>query len=166
MNISNKFLIKYAISLVLLLGMYQCSPVAIPSPAVVSQLETYNCLYGVVLHEAESESIKGKQAVADVVINRLRAKGYPSSICEVVQQHKQFSNISKTLSKPLESLYTASTAKVNAEVASVAYSALQTVLNDRRTSLKALYYHASYVRPAWSKHKKLLATIGRHKFYV
>jgi spore germination cell wall hydrolase CwlJ-like protein len=166
MTIPNKFLIKYIIALVLLLGMYQCSPVAVPSPAVVSQLETYNCLYGVVLHEAESESIKGKQAVADVVINRLRHKNYPSSVCEVVQQHKQFSNISKTLSKPLESLYTASTARVNAEVAKVAYESLQTVLNKSQTNVNALFYHASYVRPAWSKHKRLVAVIGKHKFYT
>jgi N-acetylmuramoyl-L-alanine amidase len=165
MNISNKFLIKYVISLVLL-AMYQCSPVAVPSPAVVSQLETYNCLYAVLLHESESESLQGKQAVADVVINRLRAKGYPSSVCEVVQQHKQFSNISKTLSKPLESLYTASTAKVNAEVASVAYSALQKVLSGSKTSMTALYYHANYVKPYWSKNKKLVAVIGNHRFYA
>jgi N-acetylmuramoyl-L-alanine amidase len=166
MNIPNKFLIKYAISLVLLLGMYQCSPVAIPSPAVVSQLETYNCMYSVVLHEAEGESIKGKQAVADVVINRLRSKGYPSSVCEVVTQHKQFSNISKTLSKATGRLYTASTAKVNAEIASVAYSALQKVLVGSKTSMKALFYHNTKVTPYWSKHKKLVAVIGRHKFYA
>jgi spore germination cell wall hydrolase CwlJ-like protein len=166
MNISNKFLIKYVISLVLLLGMYQCSPVAIPSPAVISQLETYNCLYGVVLHEAESESIKGKQAVADVVINRLRHKNYPSSVCEVVQQHKQFSNISKTLSKPPEQLYRASKPSVNTQVAKVAYDALQVVLSGSKTNMNALYYHANCVRPIWSKNKKLVATIGRHKFYA
>jgi N-acetylmuramoyl-L-alanine amidase len=166
MTIPNKFLIKYAISLVLLLGMYQCSPVAVPSPAVVSQLETYNCMYSVVLHEAEGESIKGKQAVADVVINRLRHKNYPSSVCEVVQQHKQFSNISKTLSKATGRLYTASTAKVNAEIASVAYSALQAVLNGSGTGMAALYYHSTNVKPYWSKHKKLVTIIGKHRFYT
>jgi spore germination cell wall hydrolase CwlJ-like protein len=29
----------------------------------------------------------------------------------------------------------------------------------------ALYYHASYVRPYWSKNKKYLSKVGLHKFY-
>lgn len=161
---------RYILSLflVLILGFCGIAPVnqQVPSPAVVSELETYNCFYAVVLHESESEPLKGKQAVADVVINRLRAKGYPSRVCEVVTQQKQFSNIYKTLSKPPEQLYTASKPSVNTQVARVAYNALQKVLSGSKTNMNALFYHADYVRPAWSKHKKLVAVIGRHKFYA
>ena len=156
--------------LVLTLGFCGVAPVGTqvpaPAPAVVSELETYNCFYAVVLHEAEAESIKGKKAVTDVVINRVRAKGYPSSVCEVVTQEKQFSYINRTLSKAPSSLYTASNKKVNAEVAKAAYEGLQSVLRGSRTGINALHYHANYVRPSWSKHKKLVAVIGKHRFYA
>ena len=29
----------------------------------------------------------------------------------------------------------------------------------------ALYYHAAYVRPYWSKNKKYLGKVGLHNFY-
>ena len=161
---------RYILSLFLVLTLCFCgvAPVNhdVPSPAITQEIETYNCFYAVVLHEAEAEPLKGKQAVAHVVINRLRAKGYPSSVCGVVTQSKQFSNISKTLRNPPSSLYNASKPSVNTQVARVAYEALQKVLVGSKTNMNALFYHADYVRPAWSKHKKLVAIIGKHKFYA
>jgi spore germination cell wall hydrolase CwlJ-like protein len=165
-----KVYLKYVIAVISLLLLSFCgtAPVKyqLPSPAMHQlQLQEYRCFYAVVLHEAEGESLKGKQAVADTVINRLRHKDYPSSVCDVVQQHKQFSNVNKTLSKPPNRLYNASTQKVNTEVASVAYNALQKVLNGKRTEIPALFYHNHSVKPKWALKKKVVAKIGKHTFY-
>lgn len=49
------------------------------------------CLATTIWYEARSESYKAKQAVAKVVLNRVKHKSYPNSICKVVKQRKQFS---------------------------------------------------------------------------
>jgi spore germination cell wall hydrolase CwlJ-like protein len=172
--VNTKYIFKYVVGIVLLLTLGFCGTAPVgtngytPVPTVhqhQATLDEYRCMYAVILHEAEGESIKGKQAVADVIINRLRHKNYPDSICKVVTQDKQFSYIHRTLRKAPNRLYNASTAKVNSEVATVAYNALNKVLNGSKTSINALYYHANYVRPSWASKKKLVAVVGKHRFY-
>lgn len=48
----------------------------------------------IAMAEAEDEGIKGKALVMRVVLNRVKSKGFPDSISEVVFQERQFSPIS------------------------------------------------------------------------
>lgn len=54
------------------------------------------CLALVVYYEARGESIRGQRAVAEVVMNRTRSPKYPSTVCQVMFQHRQFSFINRT----------------------------------------------------------------------
>jgi len=49
------------------------------------------CLALIVYYEARGESYIGQRAVAEVAINRTRSPKYPSTICDVMFQHRQFS---------------------------------------------------------------------------
>ena len=55
------------------------------------QSKDLDCLTEVVYFEALNQSKEGMKAVLTVVLNRQQAKGFPSSICGVVQQSNQFS---------------------------------------------------------------------------
>ena len=46
--------------------------------------EERTCLAEAVYYEARSESFEGKLAVANVVLERLRRKDFPNTICKVV----------------------------------------------------------------------------------
>ena len=52
--------------------------------------ETY-CMAQNIYYEARGESLKGKQAVGNVVLNRVDHKKYPNTVCGVVYQAKRYS---------------------------------------------------------------------------
>ncbi len=68
------------------------APVRTASTEVDSELE---CLAKVVLHEAGNQSLAGRIAVAEVVMNRLQdpRRRFGSTICGVVLQRGQFFNV-------------------------------------------------------------------------
>ena len=49
------------------------------------------CMNEALYHEALNQSEEGMKAVLTVILNRKQARGFPSSICGVVQQASQFS---------------------------------------------------------------------------
>lgn len=55
-----------------------------------------HCVARAIYHEARGETIIGQRAVAHVINNRVTSSKYPNSYCDVVYQHKQFSNLYKT----------------------------------------------------------------------
>ena len=50
-----------------------------------------DCLARNIYFEARGESIQGQKAVANVTLNRVISKHYPSTVCGVVYQNAQFS---------------------------------------------------------------------------
>jgi len=54
-------------------------------------ITAFMCLALNIYFEARGESIPGKWAVGQVVLNRVEDKRFPNNICGVVKQHKQFS---------------------------------------------------------------------------
>ena len=122
------------------------------------------CLAQNVYFEARGEPNRGRVGVAFVVMNRVASKKFPSSVCSVVRQggeerlHRcQFSwwcdgksDAPKNFPLWLESL------KVAGEV----YWG-----RAKDPTAGALWYHADYVAPGWSKYLDRGPTIGRHIFY-
>ncbi|QKG70894.1 cell wall hydrolase [Erythrobacter mangrovi] len=116
------------------------------------------CLAGAIYFEARGEPLDGQLAVAQVIVNRAEDRRFPESYCGVVYQRSQFSFI-KNGNMPR--IRTASKAWANARaIARIAHRGLW----DSKAS-EALYFHATYVRPGWSRRKVALATIDTHIFY-
>lgn len=116
------------------------------------------CLAKNIYHEAGSEPIKGRYAVAQVTLNRTKDPKFEGSICDVVLAPKQFSwanNHSRRWTTPKGPQW--------AEAKEIALE----VLNGKRVKgmEDALYYHANYVNPRW-RHVERLTQIGAHIFYV
>ena len=91
--------------------------------------------------------------------NRVYHKQFPNSVCEVIFQPKQFS-WTHTIKDPRPSDYKAwNTARKIAE--EVMYG------NTPDYTFGAIYYHADYVSPWWSKADGMYMTrtIGSHIFY-
>lgn len=120
-----------------------------------------DCLALNIYREAGHEPEDGKLAVALVTMNRVKAPGFPDSVCKVVQQKTknicQFSWKCIThLPRVDQELY-----KYIREIATHVFLNHH-MLND--ITLGALFYHADYVRPRWKK-VEMTIKIGRHIFY-
>lgn len=117
------------------------------------------CLAKNIYHEAGSEPILGRYAVAQVTLNRLDDDRYPKSVCGVVLERKQFSwanNHNRRWTIPRGHAWE--------ESKKIAHDVLE---NGKRIygMDDVLYYHAAYVHPGWAYTKERLARIGLHIFY-
>ncbi|MCI3132330.1 cell wall hydrolase [Phenylobacterium aquaticum] len=121
------------------------------------------CLAQAVYYESARESELGQEAVAQVVLNRLRHPAYPKSVCGVVYQGAanrtgcQFTfTCDGSLGRPPEpTLWTRAQA--------IARQALSGFVVKEVGS--ATHYHAVYVAPYWAPTLVKMKQIGAHIFY-
>lgn len=119
------------------------------------------CLARTIYWEARGEGDAGMQAVASVVMNRLRHMGFPKTICGVVTQGQeqgacQFSWWCDGQRDAAEAHEPYTLAK------EIARKALNRQLEDRTDG--ALYYHQG-VPPSWAKQYLRTVEVGGHVFY-
>jgi spore germination cell wall hydrolase CwlJ-like protein len=125
-----------------------------------------NCLARAVYFEARSESALGQMAVAKVILNRVKAKNYPKTICGVVYQgsHRrnscQFSFACDGQADDIRQPEAYAQAKAVAKRAIEGDKKVADQLNG------ALFYHADYVKPKWSRSMRKVMKVGRHIFYT
>jgi spore germination cell wall hydrolase CwlJ-like protein len=120
--------------------------------------KAHRCLSLNVYWEARNQSLAGQIAVAQVTVNRARDPRYPTNICEVVYDHKQFSWYWDGKSDwPVESeAWEVSKLVASAALAGTGHADLQGVT----------HYHAVYVQPYWRDSMTQVTIIGDHIFYL
>jgi spore germination cell wall hydrolase CwlJ-like protein len=137
---------------------------ATPLPPAVFSAEEQQCLSSGIYFEARGESVKGQAAVAQVILNRVRNPTYPSTICGVVYQNKDWRNrcqFSFACDNIRDRVNSQRHWKMAREIA-MATTAGKIWLPEVGS---ATHYHAVYVRPAWGKSMKKVGRIGLHVFY-
>jgi len=120
--------------------------------------EQMRCLAGAVYFEARGEALAGQLAVAQVIINRTEDGRFPRSYCGVVAQPGQFSFM-RGSRMPRLPQGTAAWDRAVA-VAQIADKGLW-----QSEAEGAVFFHARYVKPGWSRTKTRLAQIDMHIFY-
>lgn len=116
-------------------------------------------LYG----ECRGESANGQIAVANVIMNRVKAGGwFGASVKDVVLKPYQFSCWNKT--DPNYSIITNATEAQLAPFRSIAEKAIAGKLPDLTNG--ATHYHAKSITPYWAASLTKTATIGNHVFYA
>ncbi|MGI9511814.1 MAG: cell wall hydrolase [Anderseniella sp.] len=129
-----------------------------------TRLAEKNCLARAIYFEARSEPEAGQIAVANVILNRVKSKHYPNTICGVVYDgaHRlnscQFSFACDGKQDAPRGPKEWSKAKKLASRAMAGDAYVRVVST-------ATHYHADYVNPSWSGSMKRLIKIGRHIFY-
>ncbi len=119
-----------------------------------------NCLAEAIYFEARGEPERGKWAVAEVVQNRVESRAYPNTYCGVTKQRKgnicQFSwACDSGRGKPGGAQW-----EIALNMATKVYDGHKPgVVGD------ALFFHATFVKPSWSKVFTRVGKIGSHIFY-
>jgi len=131
----------------------------------------FGCLTEALYHEARSEDDVGILAVGTVILNRVKNKRFPNTICKVIHQgiywqgnpvrdQCQFSYWCDGRTEKYKDMKALSRIIRLAKIVSSGIIV--------KTLDKATHYHASYVSPSWASNKqfKFITQIGKHIFYV
>lgn len=144
-----------------------------------------DCLAKNIYFESRSDNLAGKYAVADVVLNRVRDRRYPSSVCGVIHdgphaeswKTKQDPKLpaNKRIYNPVKNRCQFSwycdgqSDEINnkeawEEANEIAYNILY-IGTYRGITEGATHYHATYVNPNWASALQRVGRIGEHIFY-
>jgi hypothetical protein len=123
----------------------------------------WQCMTEALYFEARGEGIEGQYAVAEVILNRVDATNYPSSICDVVNQ---------------------GTGRINACQFSYTCDGIPERVTDNRSwnrmgqiarimmdgaprdiTRDATHYHTTAVNPHWASVYPMTTQVGVHRFY-
>ncbi len=129
------------------------------------RVKAEKCLADAVYFEARGEPLRGQQAVAQVIMNRVFSGYYPNNVCGVVYQNAHrhlrcqftFACEGKDLSK-VDELDMWEQAKI-----------ISRDMLDGKIWLSevghATHYHAYWVHPSWVHEMKKMYRLGVHTFY-
>lgn len=128
----------------------------------IERYKQIQCLAKNIYFEARDQSELGQRAVAWVTLNRVVSEDYPSTICEVVWEPKQFSWTHDGKSdepKNQEAWYRAK------NLAELVYNRYYGIRQFVDPTDGAVMFHATYVKPFWRKHFEKTVRIDDHIFY-
>ena len=164
---------KYLLAFVISLSMFH--PIKeVYAPSNFDQElanEEFYCLAQNIYWEARSENMEGQVAVAFVVLNRVKGKRYPNTICNVIKEGPTLVGTSFPKRNVCQfSWYCDGRSDVPKNSTSWKIATTLTyeilVLNKYADPIGgATHYHATYVSPRWAKRLAKTTQIGIHIFY-
>ena len=122
-----------------------------------------HCMTQAIYYEAAREPLKGQEAVAQVVLNRMRHPAYPKSICGVVYQGAGLPTGCQFTFTCDGALRFAPQPALWRRAEEVAKKALAGFVDKDVGS--ATHYHAAYVAPYWAPTLVKMTQVGQHIFY-
>lgn len=114
--------------------------------------------------EARSEGAEGMQAVANVIMNRVRDKRWPSTPAAVATQKWQFSAWNHNDPNRAKLLAVTESDPAFAMALRIAEQAVSGSLADITNG--ATHYHTRSISVYWAKNATLSAALGSHLFYT
>lgn len=155
MTFSSKIVAFAAIS-----SLFTMPAMAEPTPEPEVDTKQIDCLAKAIYREAGGESIKGKRAVAHVVMNRAGDNKFPDTPCAVVYQRSskgcQFSWVCKK-----EIKYDHTLMATSKKIAKEVY-----IKKSEDVTKGALFFHNIRIKtPKWAIKRGKKAIIGLHVFY-
>lgn len=150
-------------------GDWLTTDTAKPGAVKVSLPEDAKYLALTMWGEARNQGPKGMNAVGHVVVNRLNAKHFGSSVKSVVLHGKQFScwNPDDPNSAMLGKISKLDPNSEDYKMWQASVTLAKKILagKSRDPTRGAIYYHTKQVKPSWADPRKMLVSLGQHIFY-
>lgn len=121
------------------------------------------CLAEAIYYEARSETRSGQKAVAEVVLNRVSSKHFPSTICGVVyegSERRTGCQFSFTCDGSMDIAPQGKSWQRSKDMAGLMITGAEAPMTNRAT-----HYHTSAITPKWSKNMRMTRRVGSHVFY-
>lgn len=134
-----------------------------PALAAGDQARAVDCMTAAIAYEAGYEPLAGREAVAQVILNRVREPRFPKTVCGVVFDGSQRRTGCQFTFTCDGSLARRLRSEVLDAARVTAVSVIEGLTPDRVRG--ATHYHANYVNPYWAATGQVTARIGAHLFY-
>jgi hypothetical protein len=121
------------------------------------------CMSEAIYYEARGEAYEGQVAVGEVIMNRVRSKHYPGSVCGVVYQGSHRATGCQFTFTCDGSLNRRPRGRGWERAQHVATLVMQGYT--RPVTQRATHYHTREINPIWSSGLVQTANIGSHVFY-
>jgi spore germination cell wall hydrolase CwlJ-like protein len=138
----------------------------------VSKYSSYKkemeCLARAIYFEARGEPEKGQEAVALVVLNRVKNEHYPDTVCGVVYQNDHMRNkcqFSFACDGKPDTIKEKDAYKKAERIAREVLACGEGDCDKPNLLEQSTHYHASSVKPRWAKKLKRTGQVGSHIFY-
>ena len=135
-----------------------------PLPSSTLSKRQQRCLAEGIYFEARGEPKAGQAAVAQVILNRVRAPSFPNSVCGVVYQNRHWRNRCQ-FSFACDGIRDRIRSKRHWGIARQIAEAVSTGKVWFKDVGSSTHYHADYVNPRWNRRMVRVSKIGRHIFY-
>jgi hypothetical protein len=146
-------------------GSVPQSPAQRLSLAGTARVKAEKCLADAVYFEARGEPLKGQQAVAQVVINRVFSGYYPNNVCGVVYQNSgRYLACQFTFACEGKNLSRIDEPDMWEQAKHIAGDMLDGKIWLPEVGY-ATHYHAYWVHPSWVHEMTKLYKLGVHTFY-
>jgi hypothetical protein len=139
---------------------FKISDAAFETPAALTAL---SCMTEAIYYEGGYESERGRRAIAQVVLNRMRHPAYPNTVCGVVFQGSERKTGCQFSFTCDGSRSRTPSARAWNEAAKIARDALSGYVE--RSVGTATHYHTIWITPYWQASLAKITTIGAHIFY-
>lgn len=132
----------------------------------INEKRELRCLALNIYHEARGEPTQGQLAVALVTMNRVQSKKYPTTVCNVVWQRRQFSWTHDGRSdRPNDK----ASWRQSKKIAKFVYNKYSNMHMQAKNALDitkgALHYYAPRLaNPYWAELKEVTVRVGEHVF--
>jgi len=162
----------------ILAGFFFLAPTITVAKEISNIEDSVTCLALNMYHEARGQGTAGLLAVSYVVLNRVKDKRFPNTICEVIKQGpvkeswKKNGKFYPIRNRCQFSWYCdgKSDEPKDKKVFQKLLTISQGIVHNIKDSFiditaGALFYHAYYVAPSWAKTKHRTVRVGDHVFY-
>jgi spore germination cell wall hydrolase CwlJ-like protein len=130
-----------------------------PEP-LAKDLDQMLCVAEAIWFEASGEPLQGKYVVAHVIRNRKNSARFPNTLCEVVNQRKQFSYLNKCRPKVV----------INNHIDALAFEwsvriaidLVNDTLGGDFTGGADHYYNPKKANPSWAQYGEVVGKVGNH----
>lgn len=132
------------------------------------RIDNIFCLAQNIYFEARNQSELGKEAVTEVVLNRVKSHKYPNEICEVVKQAKQ--NSGRIIRHSCQFSWYCdgkpdTPGDYRAWVSSMEIAQRILIKGTRNITEGSTHYHSVKVSPYWNRALNRVVQIDDHIFY-
>lgn len=129
------------------------------------------CMAKAIYYEARGEPLAGRLAVGRVVLNRVKSRFYPNTVCEVVYQNAQWRNRCQFSfacdgkpDVPRHMRAWNDAVDLAEQLLCRSGQACRPSIIGGQINIST-HYHATYVKPRWSSKLPRTGRIGQHIFY-
>ena len=144
-------------------SIHPALPFSTAAASAADKGRALQCLTAAIYYEAATEPDAGQQAVAQVILNRVRHPAFPATVCGVVYQGSE-----RTTGCQFSFACDGSMARIPSRAYWVrAMRVAAAALNGQVFGPVGLatHYHTYAVTPAWNKSLVMTAAIGAHFFH-